>query len=88
MQKRSILNSIAVAAVFLSASPAAAGVPAYHTRYYSDSSHQNQVGGRFWTGCRVGPAGDEAIYQNVGTQTAYSTTELAGYCQDGEMFDA
>ena len=39
------LGSIAVAAVLLSAGPASAqGGSAYHTVFYSDSSHTTQVG--------------------------------------------
>lgn len=85
-----LFASIAVAAVFLSANPAAAGgrVPAYNTLYYSDASLQNQVGGNFWSGCQSQyPGDDQVIYTFVGTYTQYYTQELAGYCWDGEMVD-
>ena len=86
-----LLASIATAAILLSPNPAAAGgggVPAYNTIYYSDGSHQAQVGTSFFNYCRVGPQGDEVVYQKQGTQTIYYTQELFGYCMDGEFFDA
>jgi hypothetical protein len=83
--------SIAVAAVLLSANPAAAGgggAPAYRTIYYSDATHQNQVGVSNFNYCLVRPWGDEVRYHLSGTQTIYYTRELVGYCMDGEYFDA
>lgn len=84
MQKLSrMLSSIAVAAVFLSASPASAqGTPAYTTTYYSDSSQQTVVGIIRWTGCnRWG----QPVYRLAGAQTAYSVDELVGYCDGTSM---
>lgn len=86
-----LFASITVAAVLLSANPATAGgggVPAYNTIYYSDGSLQNQVGVSYFNYCRIGPQGDEVVYYRQGTQTIYYTRELAGYCMDGEYFDA
>ena len=80
-----MLTSIAVAAVFLSAHPASAqyGTPAYHTTFYSDSSHQNQVGYLIWTGC---DAYDNPTYRLVGTYTQHTEDEPIGYCYMGEMY--
>ena len=81
-QHSRILTSIAVAALFLSASPASAQTPAYSTTYYSDSTHQTVVGHIRWTGCdRWG----QPTYQLWGTQTAYSDQELVGYCDGTNM---
>ena len=88
MSKRTrILASAIVAAVLLSASPATAqvGNPAYHTVFYSDSSHTTQVGYLIWTGCN----GDYPTYRLVGTYTSYSVDEeYIGYCYEGEMYPA
>ena len=79
-----LLASIAVAAVFLSASPASAqqGNPAYNTTLYSDASHTTVVGHIIWVGCdRWG----HPRYQLQGTYSQYGVDELVGYCGgDGE----
>jgi hypothetical protein len=80
-----ILSSIAVATVFLSASPASAqyGTPAYHTTFYSDASHQTQVGYLIWTGC---DRYDNPTYELVDTYTYFTEDEPIGYCYGGEMW--
>jgi hypothetical protein len=85
VEKRSkILSSIAVAAVFLSASPASAqqGTPAYNTTLYSDATHQTQVGSIVWDGC---DRYDFPHYHLVGTYSQYGVDEQVGYCFEGEM---
>jgi hypothetical protein len=79
-----ILSSIAVTAVFLSASPASAqqGTPAYNTTLYSDATHQTQVGYIVWDGC---DRYDFPHYHLVGTYSQYGVDEQAGYCYEGEM---
>lgn len=77
-----IVSSIAVAAIFLGASPAGAqmeqATPVYDTAYYSDASHSEQVGAVFWTGgC---DQWGNAYYRQTGTQTAYPVEMLVGYC--------
>ncbi|HYJ82332.1 MAG TPA: hypothetical protein VEW26_05745 [Allosphingosinicella sp.] len=81
-----LLGSIAIAAILLSAAPASAqGGAAYHTVFYSDSSHTTQVGYLIWTGCN----GDSPTYRLVGTYTIYSVDEeYIGYCYEGEMYPA
>lgn len=84
--KKSIkmLTSAAVAAVFLSASPASAqqGTPAYNTTTYSDATYTTQVGYIYWTGCnRWG----QPTYALTGTNTVYAVDELVGYCGSGGM---
>jgi hypothetical protein len=84
------LGSAAIAVLFLSAIPATAGgggAAIYERQYYSDASHQTQVGERNFRECQVGSAGDIVLYDQIGTQTAYYTQQLAGYCMDGEYFD-
>jgi len=74
-----LLCSTAVAAVFLSASPASAteGTPVYQTFFYSDSTYQEEVGHLIWTGCnRWG----QPTYQLYGTYTYYQQDVLVGYC--------
>jgi hypothetical protein len=83
MRKRiNLLSSIAVAAVFLIASPAGAqydGHYIWNTTYYSDSSHQNAVGFLMWVECRD----DQASYRLVGQQTAYQEIDgPVGECGD------
>lgn len=91
MRKSSqLLCSLATAAAVLVAIPASAGgggVAIYERTYFSDSSLQTQVGSRIFRECRVGPAGDQVVYDTLGTQTAYYTQEMAGWCMDGEYFD-
>ena len=73
-----ILSSIAIAAAFLTAAPASAQqYETYLTIYYSDATHQTEVGRRYWTGCnRYG----YPTYRLEGTATVYYEEELAGYC--------
>lgn len=77
-----ILSFVPVAAILLSASPASA-TAAYHTRFFSDASHQTQVGYLLWTGC---DAYDNPTYHLVGTQTSFEESEPNGYCYGGEMY--
>lgn len=78
-----LLSSIAVAAVFLTASPAGAqpydGHYIWNTTYYSDSSLQTPVGFLVWRQCLQG----QASYRLVGTQTAYQVIDGP----DGECGD-
>lgn len=84
MKNRSkILASIAVAAVFLSATPAGAQYaaypdgrePAYFTTLYSDSSHTTVVG-------HISPECGYAYVQYTldGTYSIYGVDEFVGYC--------
>jgi hypothetical protein len=85
MTKRSkLLGSIVVATVLLSANPASAqnGNPAYHTTFYSDSSHSTQVGYLIWSGC---DRWNNPQYELVDSYSYYTEDELIGYCVDGEM---
>lgn len=86
MKKHSrILSSIAVAAVFLGASPASAdhGTPVYGTTYFSDSTLTTQTGYTYLIGCDWRT--DEGQFMLDGQATNYSTNYLAGYCHDGIM---
>lgn len=81
MRKR-LMTSIAVASVFLSASPASAshGQPAYRTYLYSDSTRTTVVG-QIEPYC--GYWGTQ--YYLLGTYSQYSgPDELVGYCLDGD----
>jgi hypothetical protein len=77
-----LLSSIAVAAVFITASPAGAqydGHMIWNTTYYSDASHETAVGALMWTQCLQG----QASYRLVGTQTAYYEIDgPVGECGD------
>jgi hypothetical protein len=84
------IGSAVLAILFLGAVPVNAGgggVAVYERTYYSDASHQTQVGQSVFRECQVGPMGDVVVYDKIGTQTAYYTQQLAGYCMDGEYFD-
>lgn len=84
MTKRRILSSLAVAAVFLSASPAWAdhGTPAYGTTYYTDATLTTQAGYMYLIGCDLQ---DNGQFELEGQATNYSTNFLAGYCYEGVM---
>jgi hypothetical protein len=77
-----LLSSIAVTAVFLTASPASAqydGHMIWNTTYYSDSSHGTAVGFLLWSYCLQG----QAAYTLRGTQTAYYEIDgPVGECGD------
>lgn len=84
MKNRSkILASIAVASIFLSATPAGAQYaaypdgrePAYFTTLYSDSSHTTVVG-------HISPECGYAYVQYTldGTYSIYGVDEFVGYC--------
>ena len=78
-----LLSSIAVAAVFLTVSPASAqpydGHYIWNTTYYSDSSHTTTVGFLFWDYCLQG----QAAYRLRGQQTAYYEIDgPVGECGD------
>jgi hypothetical protein len=73
-----ILGSIAIATVFLSASPASAYYQAaYVTNMYSDSSGTELVG-QIVPEC--GP--QQVQYEQWGTYTQYQSTEFVGYCTE------
>jgi hypothetical protein len=77
MGKR-ILSALAVASVFLSASPASADYrePIYVTALYDDASHTNAVGSIY---AQCGP--NYAVYQLQGTYTNFQgEPEFVGYC--------
>jgi len=85
MKNRSkTLISIAVAAVFLSGSPASAqqGTPAYNTYFYSDPGYSIQTGVFGWDGC---DPYDNPQYSLNGSYGAYALGEHVGYCLNGEM---
>ena len=78
-----IVTSIAVSAVFLSASPAnAQGTPAYITTVYNDSSRTAVIGHIWWEGCSLW---DDPQYVLDGSDNGYHEAYYAGYCLDGEM---
>jgi hypothetical protein len=74
----------AAATLFLSSGPASAqqGTPVYGTTYYSDATHQNQVGSLLWTGC---DDNDNPTFRRLGSSSVYQVTEQIGYCLDGQM---
>jgi hypothetical protein len=84
MRKRiNLLSSIAVATVFLTASPASAqpydGHYIWNTTFYSDSSHTTQVGVLVWERCLQG----QAEYRLAGTYTSYQEIDgPVGECGD------
>ena len=86
MKKRSrILSSIAVAAVFLGASPASAdheGVPVYRTIMYSDATKTTQVGSIEFQYCTYYAQSDGVQYALSGTYTYHQTDELIGWCSE------
>lgn len=77
-----LLCSIAVAVVFLTASPASAqydGSQIWNTTYYSNASHQTAVGFLMFTECVQG----QAYYRLVGQQTAYYEIDgPVGSCEE------
>lgn len=83
-----LLSSIAVASVFLSASPAISqpggyiGNPAYNTFFYSDASKTTQIGSIVWVGC-----GDDDTpeYRRFGSLSSYHDDVPVGYCYYGQM---
>jgi len=88
MQKRRTLNSIAVAAVLLSASPAWAnheGVPVYRTYMYSDSTKTTVVGTIEFSYCTYRWETDGVQYHLEGTYTYHQTDELIGWCAYGDF---
>lgn len=85
MNKHSkLFSAVAVAAVFLGVSPANAqlGTPVYGTTYYSDATHQTQVGSLLWTGC---DDNDNPTFRRLGSHSSYQVSEQIGYCYDGQM---
>lgn len=77
------LSSFAVAAVFLSASPASAqqGEPIVISTMYSDASLTTEVGHIEFLYCnRFG----HPIYRLVGTHSYHSQNETIGYCDPEE----
>jgi hypothetical protein len=77
-----ILSSIAVATVFLSTSPASAATPVYSLEYYSDASLATLVGSWVWQGCD----GDSPMMRRVGSTSAYTKSQVIGYCDGGQMY--
>lgn len=85
--RKKLFSSIAVAAVFLSAHPAAAqdSNPAYNATLYYDAAHQNYMGQIDWVGC---DRFNIPLYQVTdGTYQVqhHAVNELVGYCVDGQM---
>lgn len=82
--RRKILTSIAVATVFMSASPASAQTwnPAYATTFYSDASKTTQIGQLLWTGC---DAYGSPTYRRLGSSSVHTENEHIGYCYGDEM---
>ncbi|NOK22018.1 hypothetical protein [Corallococcus carmarthensis] len=74
-----ILTSLAVASVFLSASPVSASYreAAYVTTLYSDASHTTVVG-HIYPECGL----NYIQYHLVGTYTYFATDEFVGYCTE------
>ncbi|HEX8240342.1 MAG TPA: hypothetical protein VF574_11445 [Allosphingosinicella sp.] len=89
MTKRSrILGSIAIAAVFLNASPAWAnheGIGVYRTTMYSDSSRTTVVGSIEFSYCTYYAESDGVQYHLEGTYTSYQQDELVGWCSEGNF---
>jgi hypothetical protein len=82
---RKLISSIAVAAVFLSASPAWAdheGVPVYRTIMYSDASKTTQVGSIEFQYCTYYAQSDGVQYALSGTYTYHQQDELIGWCSE------
>lgn len=86
MRSRSrILSSIAVAAVFLSASPAWAdheGVPVYRTTMYTDSSRTTVAGTIEFQYCTYYAQSDGVQYYLDGTYTYHQEDTLIGWCSE------
>lgn len=79
-----LFASIAVAAVFTSASPASAtlvSTPASRIVYYSDATFTEEVGHTLWTGC---DQWGQPILEFDGTYTQYQQEILVGYCHRWE----
>lgn len=88
MTKRRILSSLAVAAVFLNASPAWAdheGVPVYRTYMYSDASKTTVVGTIEFQYCTYRWGSDGVQYALDGTYTYHQEDELIGWCSQGDF---
>ncbi len=85
---KKLFSSIAVATVFLSASPAWAdheGVPVYRTYMYSDSSRTTVVGTIEFSYCTYYAQSDGVQYRLEGTYTYHQEDELIGYCSEGQL---
>ncbi len=83
-----LLGSIAVSAVFLTASPAWAdhqGVPVYHTTMYTDATRTTVAGAIFFEYCTYYSQSDGVKYGLAGTYTYHQENELVGYCSQGEL---
>lgn len=94
MKKRSrIPTSIAVAAVFLTASSAGAnhttaysGMPVYNTTMYSDATKTTAVGTIMLSYCTYDDVdGDGAQYRLKGTYTMHQEPSMLGYCYYGNL---
>lgn len=80
-----ILSSIAVAAVFLSASPAWAdheGVPVYRTTMYTDATRTTVAGYINFSYCTYYIQTDGVQYHLEGTYTYHQEDELIGWCSE------
>lgn len=82
--------SLAAAALLASGSQVSAhfhfmGEPAYRTDFYNNAQHDTLVGSIFPIGCSYDEISQVDIvnYRLIGSQTAYSTNELVGYCLEG-----
>jgi hypothetical protein len=85
MKKRSnLLGCIAVATVFLSASPASAqqAVPVYNSTFFSDATQQTPVGYKKWSGC---DHFDQPLFELEGSYSQYEMSYFVGYCYYGQM---
>jgi len=84
-----ILSSIAVAAVFLSASPAWAdheGVPVYRTIMYSDATKTTVVGTIEFQYCTYDFYEFDGVqYRLEGTYTYHQYDDLIGWCSEGSF---
>jgi hypothetical protein len=80
-----IMTSVAVAAVFLSATPASAdhvGAPVYLTLMFSDATKTTVVGRIVLSHCTYDSVNntDGAEYRVLGTNTMHQESGLIGYC--------
>jgi hypothetical protein len=79
------LGSIAVVAVLMSASPATTeqgATPVYNSTFFSDSTHQTEVGYKKWSGCDWA---DQPLFELEGSYSQYEMTYFIGYCSGGQM---
>jgi hypothetical protein len=88
MLKRIIISSLATATLLAGASPALAVDPPlaiYRTTFYSDSSHQTEIGHTQLRYCTYDYETNGAIFRLVGSSSSYHDDELIGYCNEGNF---